>query len=596
MKASAPTYDLNRNLGMQPVPERPWPRKQKSSPFAAALGYRGIKSDRAYDAASGDRMNEHWSESWGSADSDLLDVLPVLRERSRASNRNNPIAAAITRAYVDNVIGTGIVPQARIDAEALGLTREEADAWNRQVDASFMEWAKTADLTGQQSFWALQKLFVRKWVEDGDVFGLPVLARSEFRKSPVMIEAIEAERCDSPNFGLDERIRGGVERSSGGEIIAYWFLPSHPGNLWGSPKVQTPVRVPAWTREGRRRVMHLWQMLRPEQSRGVPFFTPVLDRLGKLESYSEAERIAALVQSCFTGWIKRTEPIYNALLQAGNPNVTTTSEGRIVEQLEPGIIEHLAPGEDIVFGNPSRPSTNYEPFVLISMREIGAPLGLPLELILCDWTKTTWTSGRMSLIEAWRTFGGMQAHMIESGLRPVRELWLEEEIRAGRIKAPQFRALPEAYFRCRWVAQGRTWVDPLKEVAAAEAKIKAGLSTFAEECAALGKDPDEVLEQLVRERAQRRAKGIGLDLEDFGASVRAGVLTPQLDDERYVREAMALPPAGPDVEAAWKEEGGARRPITLTQPSEPVPPAVEEQPAPERETREEREEREETER
>lgn len=559
MKAAAPTYDLNRNLGMQPVPERPWPRKQKSSPFAAALGYRGIKSDRAYDAASGDRMNEHWSESWGSADSDLLDVLPVLRERSRASNRNNPIAAAITRAYVDNVIGTGIVPQARIDAEALGLTREEADAWNRQVDAAFMEWAKTADLTGQQSFWALQKLFVRKWVEDGDVFGLPVLARSEFRKSPVMIEAIEAERCDSPNRGLDERIRGGVERSGGGEIIAYWFLPSHPGNLWGSPKMQTPVRVPAWTREGRRRVMHLWQMLRPEQSRGVPFFTPVLDRLGKLESYSEAERIAALVQACFTAWIKRTEPIYNALLQAGNPNVTTTSEGRIIDQLEPGAIEHLSPGEDIVFGNPSRPSTNYEPFVLISMREIGAPLGLPLELILCDWTKTTWTSGRMSLIEAWRTFGGMQAHMIESGLRPVRELWLEEEIRAGRVKAPQFRALPEAYFRCRWVAQGRTWVDPLKEVAAAEAKIKAGLSTFAEECAALGKDPDEVLEQLVRERAQRRAKGIGFDLKELDTAASAGVLTPQLEDERYAREALSLPPPGPQVEQAWSEDGGARR-------------------------------------
>ncbi len=49
----------------------------------------------------------------------------------------------------------------------------------------------------------------------------------------------------------------------------------------------------------------------------------------------------------------------------------------------------------------------------------------------------------------------------------------------------------------------------------------------------------------------------------YGVGVRAGAITPQLDDELSLREEAGLPPASDAVKTAWKEDQGFRRPITL---------------------------------
>jgi hypothetical protein len=49
----------------------------------------------------------------------------------------------------------------------------------------------------------------------------------------------------------------------------------------------------------------------------------------------------------------------------------------------------------------------------------------------------------------------------------------------------------------------------------------------------------------------------------IGVAVRAGVLTPSIDDEVYVREYFGLPKMNADVVADWKKTEGARSPITI---------------------------------
>lgn len=50
----------------------------------------------------------------------------------------------------------------------------------------------------------------------------------------------------------------------------------------------------------------------------------------------------------------------------------------------------------------------------------------------------------------------------------------------------------------------------------------------------------------------------------YGVGVRAGAITPTLADEEHFRKIMGLQPLSEEVKAAWKREGGVRRPITLT--------------------------------
>jgi len=59
-------------------------------------------------------------------------------------------------------------------------------------------------------------------------------------------------------------------------------------------------------------------------------------------------------------------------------------------------------------------------------------------------------------------------------------------------------------------------------------------------------------------------------IDELGVAVRAGAVTPSTEIEQVIRESLELPPMSPEVQAAWKDEGGIKAPITLTQGA-PVP-------------------------
>ena len=52
-------------------------------------------------------------------------------------------------------------------------------------------------------------------------------------------------------------------------------------------------------------------------------------------------------------------------------------------------------------------------------------------------------------------------------------------------------------------------------------------------------------------------------LDGYGVGVRAGSITPQIDDEESLRAEMGLPPMSLAAREAWKRDNGTRRPITI---------------------------------
>ena len=59
------------------------------------------------------------------------------------------------------------------------------------------------------------------------------------------------------------------------------------------------------------------------------------------------------------------------------------------------------------------------------------------------------------------------------------------------------------------------------------------------------------------------AATVRAQLDAYGVAVRAGSITPNIEDERALRSKMGLPVASKDVERVWNEDGGARKPITI---------------------------------
>jgi hypothetical protein len=53
-------------------------------------------------------------------------------------------------------------------------------------------------------------------------------------------------------------------------------------------------------------------------------------------------------------------------------------------------------------------------------------------------------------------------------------------------------------------------------------------------------------------------------IDSYGVAVRAGVITPCIEDEKMFRDEMGLPEMSAGIKADWAKTDGVRKPITLS--------------------------------
>ena len=127
----------------------------------------------SYTSVRADNKNTAgWATSMGSADADTLPYANPLRWQARDLDRNNPLASGGLDTIVDNVVATGLRPQSRIDAKILGLTDEQASAWQTEAERFFYLWAdsRDGDITRHGDFWEHQAMVLLNTLMSGDMF------------------------------------------------------------------------------------------------------------------------------------------------------------------------------------------------------------------------------------------------------------------------------------------------------------------------------------------------------------------------------------------------------------------------------------------
>lgn len=486
-------------------------RRMRSRAFMAYVGgYTGASRVR--------RAFQTWSVSSGDADSDLGPDLQLLRERSRDMMRNAPLAGGAINTVVTNVVGSGMKLQSRLDRSALNMTEEQADAWADNTEREWKLWSESqeCDAARTLTFSAMQELAFRQTLENGDVFCL--LPRISRPGSPyyLKIQMIEADRvCNKENAVDSAALSGGVQKDAYGAPAYYHILEQHPGNRYNYGKYSWKV-VPAFgAQTGARNVLHLYKMLRPGQSRGVPYLAPVIESLKQLDRYTEAELMAAVVSGLFTVFLKRqgTDNPFPELNGDGFGRETETSSAGSTEKLTlgNGMIVELDDNRDISTANPGRPNANFDPFVKAILEQIGVALELPFEVLIHHFT-ASYSASRAALQEAWRFFRGRRAWLVSNFCQPIYEAWLAEAVALGRVNAPGFfqdYRIRKAYCSAIWVGEAPSQLDPEKEANAAILKINNALSTVDEETVLLtGGDYEDNLPRIAKERRQLAEIGL----------------------------------------------------------------------------------------
>lgn len=467
--------------------------------LAIASAYTGASRSRRQTAA--------FNPGGGDADADTLTDLEYLRNRSRDSLRNTPIATGAVGTNVVHVVGIGLVIQSRVDREALGMSEGEAEAWQKKTEREFSGWANSldCDVSRRNNFYDIQRLVLRSTLESGDCFVLLPFKELKTSFYGTRLQVIEADRvCNENSAPNAKTLSGGIEKEEDGTPKNYYIRTTHPGAETIAIERKWK-KIPAFTKSGRRNVIHVFEQLRPGQTRGVPYLAPVLEQLHQLGKYTEAELMAAVVSSMFTVFLKTPTG-------AGfSPFGPTEESGGATDdkdyKLGVGAIVELAANEDVSFANPGRPSSSFDPFVQAIFRQIGVALGLPFELLVMHFTKS-YSAARSAMLNAWKVFITRREWLVDHFCDIVYEAWMEEAVLRGRIIAPGFLDDPmlrAAYLSNIWIGPSQGSIDPAREIIAVEKRIGLGVSTLSEETASLtGTDWDQKVDRMRKEKAIMR--------------------------------------------------------------------------------------------
>lgn len=487
------------------APDAALQRTQARNQLALSGGYTGARIDKA--------QLSRWMPTAGSPNTDIIRDLRTLRARSRDQMRNAPVALGALNTTVSHVVGTGLAYTPAIDAEFLGLSAEEAEAWQDDTKRRFNAWAGSADCDAarQLDFYGIQELAFRSMLESGDVGVLtPRMARPG-KPARLALQLLEADRICNPQGGANtDALQEGVEVAPGtGETLAVHVARRHPGDPSGANQWDRVAVRGAAT--GRRNVLMLFKPSRPGQVRGVPWISPVLEPLKQLGRWSDAELNAAVISGIHATFVTMDPDAFDALYDEETQGDLISKAGAWSGEMESGKAINLLPGESIASPTPGRPNPAFDPFWTAMVRQIGMALEMPYEVLVMHF-QSSYSAARAALLMAWKAFRGKRDLLAKLLCQPVLELWLADEVAEGRISAPGFFAsdvVRAAWCAAIWTGDGPGSIDPAKEVDAARKRVELGISTKqAESILHDGVDWEQKHEQRVKEINAEKRDGI----------------------------------------------------------------------------------------
>ena len=456
----------------------------------------------------------------GSPHEDIDSHNYTLRQRARMLYMAAPIATSAIKTNRTNVVGVGLRLKSRINREVLGLTPEQAEAWQKSTEREFSLWAenkRACDATGMNTFFGLQQLALISWLLSGDCIGVMKQYKPE-RLMPysLRVHLIEADRIATPydhgaisainyttgkNPDNGNTIYDGVEVDSNGMVVAYHIRSTYPYEV-GAATTKW-ARVLAYQEHtGLPNVVHVVECERPDQYRGVSYLAQVIEPLLQLRRYSESELMAAVVESFFTAFIKTNAPTDENPFNAVEEDPPGEQRGPNEYSMGPGQINIMEPGEDVTFADPKRPAGGFDAFVTAISSQIGAALEIPADLLLKKFN-ASYSASRAALLEAWKAFKMRREWLADDFCRPIYEVWLSEAVARGRVYAPGFfdnPAIHAAYLGSEWLGPSQGQLDPTKEITAEILACSEGFSTHEQSTIKLnGGQWDSNVEQLLRE-------------------------------------------------------------------------------------------------
>lgn len=474
--------------------------KAQRDPYA---GVSGNGSGAGFAGAAINRLTASMATLSGSVNADLDGSIAILRARGRSMAANNEYGRRFLNLVSTNIVGRA-GPKLQVRAYRDAKPAELDKVANDTVEIHWDRWGKVADIAGRMSFAHMMRVTAKAVARDGEA--LIRIVRDRKLPYGMALQLLDVDRLDETMNIVTANlvIRQGVEIDKAGRAIALWLKTRHPGDMYGRVGQADVQRVAIAD------ILHVFLQERAEQVRGYTWFHAVILRAEQLHKYNDAAVVAARLGASKVAALERTDDS----IDATSTMADGVASGGFSMSVEAGEMFELPPGYKLSSWNPEYPHANFESFVKACMRGISAGLDVATHNLSGDMTDVNYSSARIAELAEREQWMVLQDWFIDTVVRPIYQEWLATALLRGDITFEQSgNSLPAdklVKFSKASRFQGRRWrwVDPAKEIEAAEKGIALGVMSRTRLAAEQGDDFDDVRDELATEQQSLESAGL----------------------------------------------------------------------------------------
>lgn len=461
-----------------------------------------------------DRLTASLQQWSGAVNADLDSQLVILRARARALAANNEAGRRFLSMVAANVVGPA-GPRLQVRAKnSDGVTLDKVA--NDAIEIAWDRWCRQAEVSGRMDFKQMLRVLIKAIARDGEA--LVRVVRDRSLPGGMQLQLIEIDRLDEalntalPNGNM---IRQGIEVTSYLKPVAYYIKTSHPGENY-------QTRPPLVERIDAKFIFHVYMPERAEQVRGYTWFHAVIRRASMLGDFEEAAVVAAQVGAKKMGVFTRDDDESAPAATPAVPGGASTaladekgSGGELVMSAEAGEFMELPPGYGLESWDPEYPHAHFGAFIKSCKEMLASGLDVAAHNLDGNMSGVNYSSARIAEMgerDMWLT---VQDWFFGAFVMPIYREWLATALLRGDIVFPSGKALPVDKFSkfadlSRFQGRRWDWVDPEKDMNSAEKKIALGLESRTAIAASMGREFDDVLDEIKTEEALAKAAGVSL--------------------------------------------------------------------------------------
>lgn len=389
-------------------------------------------------------------------------------------------------------IGSGLKLQVepnRTVLESEGIKNDKAvyAKFQKDAEARFMVYAnsKLSDYAGGKS---LHDLAMNAY--QGEFLGGDMLCIVRFGEYGPNMQVISGEHVCDPEIEMIESAKGrgnkvkhGIEIDPKGAEVAYFVVQEKVDGL------DTFERIVAYGENSGERLawMVSGKKISPDHVRAVPKMSQSLEKVNKLDRYSEATVTKAEQGAKVVHTIEHLEystgenPLQQAVARKRGETVITGTDIDRNRVLADGIANELRettsgmsynmPNGATLKSFQSRAEEDYPAFKKAIFEEVSAGSNLPPEVAM-QMYNSNYSASRAAI----NSFGYIvfvdRNKFSNDFYVPFYKLWLKFQILSKKISAPGYLEninnpmVTESYSQCRFTGKNMPHIDPLKEIKA----------------------------------------------------------------------------------------------------------------------------------